>query len=66
MPNAAGGDRSSLTDAIRMGTLTRLVPREPADEVVAPAGRKETRRNKPPARVTYGSSYLSLPGRLIS
>jgi Insertion element 4 transposase N-terminal len=42
---------SSLTDAIGIGTLTRLVPRELVDEVVASEGRKEIRKNKLPARV---------------
>jgi len=51
MPDAAGSDGLSLTDAIGIGTLTRLVPRELADEVVTSAGRKEIRRNKLPARV---------------
>src|SRR5580704_8497717 len=58
---------SSLTDAIGIGTLTRLVPRELVDEVVASEGRKEIRKNKLPARVMvyfvmamalfYGDSY---------
>lgn len=51
MPDAEVSDRSSLTDAIGVGTLTRLVPRELVDEVVLSAGRKEIRRNKLPARV---------------
>src|SRR5215469_4740445 len=42
---------SSLTDAIGIGTLTRLVPRELVDEVVISLGRKEQRKNKLPARV---------------
>jgi hypothetical protein len=46
-----GGTSSSLTDAIGIGTLTRLVPRELVDEVVGSLGRKEIRRNKLPARV---------------
>ena len=40
-----------MVDAIGIGTLTRLVPRELVDEVVLSAGRKEIRRNKLPARV---------------
>lgn len=51
MPDAGDSDRSLLTDAIGIGTLTRLVPRELVDEVVAAAGRKEIRNNKLPARV---------------
>src|SRR5436190_23679136 len=42
---------SSLADAIGIGTLTRLVPRELVDEVVASLGRKELRKNKLPSRV---------------
>jgi Insertion element 4 transposase N-terminal len=67
MPDAVDSDRSSLTDAIGIGTLTRLVPRELVDEVVASAGRKEIRRNKLPARLMvyfvmamalfYGDAY---------
>jgi hypothetical protein len=54
MLEAEGGNTGasySLTDAIGIGTLTRLVPRELVDEVVASLGRKELRRNKLPARV---------------
>jgi hypothetical protein len=50
MPGNSGSS-PSLTDAIGIGTLTRLVPRELVDEVVASAGRTEIRRNKLPARV---------------
>jgi hypothetical protein len=67
MPNAEYGDGSSLADAIGIGTLTRLVPRELVDEVVGSAGRKEIRKNKLPARVMvyfvmamalfYGDAY---------
>jgi Insertion element 4 transposase N-terminal/Transposase DDE domain len=73
MPNAAGSDRS-LTDAIGIGTLTRLVPRELVDEVVESEGRKELRRNKLPARVMvyfvmvmalfYGDSYEEVMRKL--
>ena len=53
MTEAEGGNdgASSLTDAIGIGTLTRLVPRELVDEVVLSLGRKEQRKNKLPARV---------------
>src|SRR6202050_517961 len=74
MPDAAGGDRASLADAIGIGTLTRLVPRELVDEVVTSAGRKEIRRNKLPARVMvyfamamalfYGDSYEEVMRKL--
>lgn len=41
----------ALTDAIGVGVLTKLVPRELVDEVVASEDRKEIRKNKLPARV---------------
>jgi len=65
---------SCLTDAIGIGTLTRLVPRELVDEVVASEGRKEIRKNKLPARVMvyfvmamtlfYGDSYEEVMRKL--
>jgi hypothetical protein len=65
---------SSLTDVIGIGTLTRLVPRELVDEVVASEGRKEIRKNKLPARVMvyfvmamalfYGDSYEEVMRKL--
>src|SRR5580704_11648965 len=65
---------SSLTDAIGIGTLTRLVPRELVDEVVASEGRTEIRKNKLPARVMvyfvmamalfYGDSYEEVMRKL--
>src|ERR1700758_4536269 len=74
MPDAGVSDRSSLADAIGIGTLTRLVPRELVDEVVLSAGRKEIRRNKLPARVMvyfvmamalfYGDSYEEVMRKL--
>jgi hypothetical protein len=74
MPVSGVGDRSSLTDAIGIGTLTRLVPRELVDEVVSSAGRKEIRRNKLPARVMvyfvmamalfYGDAYEEVMRKL--
>jgi hypothetical protein len=56
MPEAESGNSgtSSLTDVIGIGTLTRLIPRELADEVIASLGRKELRKNKLPARVMEG------------
>ena len=70
MPEAEGansGVSSSLTAAIGIGTLTRLVPRELVDEVVLSLGRREQRNNKLPARVVvyfvmalalfYGDGY---------
>jgi hypothetical protein len=46
-----GNTLSSLTDPYWHRTLTRLVPRELVDEMIAPAGRTETRKNLLPARV---------------
>jgi transposase IS4-like protein/DDE family transposase len=54
MPEAGRSDSGAsllLTDAIGIGALTRLVPRELVDEVVLSLGRKELRKNKLPARV---------------
>lgn len=51
MLDAAVCDGLSLTDAIGIGTLTRLVPRELVDEVIVSEGRKEIRKSKLPARV---------------
>jgi Insertion element 4 transposase N-terminal/Transposase DDE domain len=68
------GDEPSLVDAIGIGTLTRLVPRELVDEVVSSAGRKEVRKNKLPARVMvyfvmamslfYGDAYEEVMRKL--
>jgi Insertion element 4 transposase N-terminal/Transposase DDE domain len=65
-----------LTDAIGIGTLTRLVPRELVDEVVMSLGRKELRRNKLPARVMvyfvmamalfYGDGYEEVMRKLAA
>jgi Insertion element 4 transposase N-terminal/Transposase DDE domain len=70
------GTPSSLTDAIGIGTLTRLIPRELADEVVASEGRTEIRKNKLPARVMvyfvmamalfYGDSYEEVMRKLVN
>jgi Insertion element 4 transposase N-terminal len=77
MPETEGGASgtfSSLTDAIGVGTLTRLVPRELVDEVVTSRGRKELRHNKLPARVMvyfvmamalfYGDGYEEVMRKL--
>jgi hypothetical protein len=74
MPDAGVGDGSSLTDAVGIGTLTRLVSRELVDEVVSSAGRKEIRKNKLPARVMvyfvmamalfYGDAYEEVMRKL--
>src|SRR6202050_3315335 len=77
MPETMTGSSStpsSLTDAIGIGTLTRLVPRELVDEVVASHGRTEIRENKLPARVVvyfvmalalfYGDGYEEVMRKL--
>jgi hypothetical protein len=77
MPETVTGGSStpsSLTDAIGIGTLTRLVPRELVDEVVASEGRTEIRKYKLPARVVvyfvmamalfYGDSYEEVMRKL--
>ena len=71
-----GGTSSSLTDAIGIGTLTRLIPRELVDEVVGSLGRKELRKNKLPARVMvyfvmamslfYGDGYEEVMRKLTA
>jgi uncharacterized protein (UPF0254 family) len=79
MPEAESGisgASSSLTDAIGIGTLTRLVPRELVDEVVLSLGRGEQRNNKLPARVVayfvmalalfYGDGYEEVMRKLAS
>jgi hypothetical protein len=79
MPETMTGSSStpsSLTDAIGIGTLTRLVPRELVDEVVASEGRTEIRKNKLPARVMvyfvmamalfYDDSYEEVMRKLAS
>jgi hypothetical protein len=73
-PAAGNSGASSLTDAIGIGTLTRLVPRELVDEVVTSLGRKELRKNKLPARVMvyfvmamtlfYGDGYEEVMRKL--
>jgi hypothetical protein len=79
MPETEIGDgrtSSSLTDAIGIGTLTRLIPRELVDEVVGSLGRKELRKNKLPARVMvyfvmamslfYGDGYEEVMRKLTA
>jgi hypothetical protein len=65
--DSVGAAAPYLPDAIKIGTLTRLVPRELVDEVTASLDRTEIRRNKLPARVVvyfvmalalfYGEAY---------
>jgi hypothetical protein len=70
-----GPSTVSLTDRIGIGVLTRLVPRELVDEVVAAAGRREKRKRLLPARVVvyfvmgltlfYGDSYEEVMCKLV-
>ena len=46
-----------MTDVIGLGVLTRLIDRDPVDEVLARADRRETRVRLLPARVVV---YLVL------
>lgn len=72
--DGSGAAASSLTDAIGIGTLTRIVTRELADEVIASLGRTEIRKGKLPARVVayfvmalalfYGDSYEEVMRKL--
>jgi hypothetical protein len=67
---------ASLVDRIGVGVLTRLVPRELVDEVVAGEGRREQRRRLLPARVVvyfvlglalfYGDSYEEVMRKLVA
>jgi hypothetical protein len=64
-----------LSDHIGIGVLTRLVPRELVDEVVASLGKKEQRDKKLPARVMvyftmamtlfYGEAYEEVMRKLV-
>ncbi len=51
------GASPRLTDVIGLGVLTRLIDRDTVDEVLARAGRRETRTRLLPARVVV---YLVL------
>jgi hypothetical protein len=77
MPESVDGVGAAalyLPDAIGIGTLTRLVPRELVDEVTASLDRAEIRRNKLPARVVvyfvmalalfYGEGYEEVMRKL--
>lgn len=65
-----------MTDAVGIGTLTRLVPRELVDEVVGSLGRKELRKNKLPAPAVvyfvmamalfYGDGYEEVMRKLTA
>src|SRR5579859_53126 len=77
MPESVDGVGAAapyLPDAIGIGTLTRLVPRELVDEITASLDRTEIRRNKIPARVVvyfvmalalfYGDGYEEVMRKL--
>ena len=79
MPEAGSGNgvgSSSLTDAIGIGTLTRIVPRELVDEIVGSLGCREQRKSKLPARVMvyfvmalalfYGDGYEEVMRKLTA
>ena len=71
----AGYERVRLTDRIGIGVLTRLLPRDLVDEVIAEAGRREQRRRLLPARVVvyyvlalclfFGEGYEEVMRRLV-
>jgi hypothetical protein len=75
--NSAAGKpgRVRLTDRIGIGVLTRLLPRDLVDEVIAEAGRREQRRRLLPARVVvyyvlalclfFGEGYEEVMRRLV-
>ncbi len=64
-----------LTDRIGVGVLTRLLPRDLVDDVIAEAGRREQRRRLLPARVVvyyvlalclfFGEGYEEVMRRLV-
>ena len=68
-------ERVRLTDRISIGVLTRLVPRDLVDEVIAEAGCKEKRSRLLPAHVVvyyvlalalyFGESYEEVMRRLV-
>lgn len=71
----SAGDRVRLTDRISIGVLTRLVPRDLVDEVIAQSGRKEKRSRLLPAHVVvyyvlalalyFGEAYEEVMRRLV-
>lgn len=71
----AGSAGIRLTDRIGIGVLTRLLPRDLVDEVIAEAGRREQRRRLLPARVVvyyvlalclfFDESYEEVMRRLV-
>lgn len=71
----APGERVRLTDRISIGVLTRLVPRDLVDEVIAESGRREKRSRLLPAHVVvyyvlalalfFGEAYEEVMRRLV-
>lgn len=69
------GERVRLTDRISIGVLTRLVPRDLVDEVIAESGRREKRSRLLPAHVVvyyvlalalfFGEAYEEVMRRLV-
>jgi hypothetical protein len=69
------GERVKLTDRISIGVLTRLVPRDLVDEVIAESGRREKRSRLLPAHVVvyyvlalalfFGEAYEEVMRRLV-
>jgi hypothetical protein len=72
---AATADAVGLTDRIGIGVLTRLLPRDLVDEVLAETGRREQRRRLLPARVVvyyvlalclfFGDAYEEVMRKLV-
>lgn len=76
--NGASGspdERVRLTDRISIGVLTRLIPRDLVDEVIAESGRREKRSRLLPAHVVvyyvlalalyFGEAYEEVMRRLV-
>jgi hypothetical protein len=71
----AGGVGVRLTDRVAIGVLSRVVPRDLVDEVLAETGRRERRVRLLPARVVvyflmasclfYGESYGEVMRRAV-
>lgn len=76
MSDPAGAQPPRLTDVIGIGVLTRLIPRDLVDEVLAETGREQLRTRLLPARVVvyyvlaltlfYGDAYEEVMRRLVA
>jgi hypothetical protein len=74
-PSGSEDVRVRLTDRISIGVLTRLVPRDLVDEVIAESGRREKRSRLLPAHVVvyyvlalalyFGEAYEEVMRRLV-